>query len=494
MRNFLPVLLKDAYKIGHPAQYPKFTTKVVSNFTPRGSRVAGIEGAISLGQQYLRDEYFIRQFDENFFDRPREEVMKAYKRRVDNMIGPGTNINHIGELHELGFLPLRMKSIAEGKMVPFKVPVLTLQNTHDKFGWLPNMTETLLSNILWMPMTSATTAFQYRRNFEKYAKLTGADRAFVKWQGHDFSMRGLPGIEAACLSGFGHLTCFTGTDTIPAIDFAEEYYGADSDVELVGGSVPATEHAVMCLGLKAGEWETIDRLLFEIYPTGIVSIVCDTWDFWKVVTEYVPSRRDRILARNGKFVIRPDSGDPVQILTGDRNAQTRHERMGLVACLYESIGGKVNVSGFIELDPHIGDIYGDSITLDRQGEILDRLMNKGFASSNVVLGIGSYTYQYVTRDTFGFAMKATFGRVEGEDRAIWKEPKTDSGIKNSAKGLLRVGREFPDPGPIEGVLYLKENCTWEEEAGGELVTILEDSGVENETTLKEIRANIDAQV
>lgn len=485
MKHFLPVLYKDCYKIGHPAQYPKGTELVYSNITPRGSRIESDLGVIVFGLQYFRTEFLRRRFNEDFFAQPRDVVVKTYKRRVDSMLGPGTNVDHIGELHELGYLPIHLKVLPEGTFCPLRVPFATIKNTHDRFGWLTNMLETLMSSVTWRPVTSATTAFNYRKMFQHYAKLTGGDLAFVPWQGHDFSMRGMD-LEAAIVSGAAHLTSFTGTDTVPALDFLEEYYGANSDTELIGGSVPATEHSVMCIGGEAHERETITRLLCEVYPIApVLSVVWDTWDFWKGITETLPALKDIIMARPGKLVIRPDSGDPVLILCGDPNATTRHERMGLIAMLFEIFGGKVNAAGYRELDPHIGAIYGDSITRERQKEILGRLMMKGFASTNVVLGIGSFTYSYVTRDTYGQAIKATYGVVNRVGRALSKNPKTDSGLKRSASGLLRVEEEGR-------TLKLYEDQTWEQEAKGLLKTTFYD-GMDGATySLKDIRVKVES--
>ncbi len=489
--NILPVLLKDGYKVGHKQQYPADTTLVYSNLTPRKGR-DGLDGVISFGQQYFVREYLQDQFRENFFEREKEEVLHAYKRRIDNYLGPGISINHIAALHDLGYLPLQVKAIPEGTLVPYRVPVLTIRNTHDDFFWLTNMLETLLSNVLWLPMTSATTAFNYRRTFETYARATGAPREFVPWQGHDFSFRGMTGIEAACLSGAGHLLSFTGTDTIPAIDFLEQYYGADCTKELIGGSVPATEHSVMSMGGKGNEVETFRRLLTEVVPKGILSVVSDTWDFWRVLNEYLPTLRDVILARDGKLVIRPDSGDPVRIIVGDPEADSPAARKGAIRVLYEVFGGVTNAAGYIELDPHIGLIYGDSITRERQTMILEGLLREGFASSNVVLGIGSYTYQHVTRDTHGFAMKATYGETRSRGGVdIFKDPVTDDGTKRSATGLLCVYR-----GRVDGVetLRLQEKCSWMLEAEGQLQTIFKDGKALNVTTLTDIRRQIESQL
>lgn len=489
--TILPVLLKDGYKVGHKFQYPSDTTLVYSNFTPRASRVSGVNAVVSFGIQYFVLEYLVKQFDQNFFGQPKHQVLSTYKRRIDNYLGKDAiPIDHIAQLHDLDYLPLVVKAIPEGTLVPMGVPMVTLYNTHPDFFWLPNMLETLMSNVLWMASTSATTAFQYRKVFERYAKRTGADSSFVKWQGHDFSFRGLPGIEAACISGAAHLLSFTGTDTIPAIDFLEQYYGANSDLELVGGSVPATEHSVMSMGGEGDELGTIRRLITEVVPKGIISIVSDTWDFWKVLEEYLPALKPEILAREGKLVVRPDSGDPVHIICGDPAAcPGSPQHKGAVQCLEEVFGSTKTPEGFKVLDPHIGLIYGDSITIERQGQILSRLAEKGFASSNVVLGVGSYTYQYVTRDTYGFAMKATYGETKSRGgQAIFKRPKTDNGVKNSAKGLLMVAVR-------DNTLVLREDVTWNQEGCGMLCEVFRDGIVSTPTTtLADIRKRLEAQL
>lgn len=491
----LPVLLKDFYKVGHKFQYPKGTNKVYSNLTARSSRVPGTLGTIFFGLQYFILEYLIDQFSRDFFQKDRGEVVKAYKRMIDACLGPGTDVSHIGELHEMRYLPLHIKALPEGTFVPLRVPYLTIVNTEDRFFWLTNMLETLMSAVLWKGITSATTAFRYRKVFEGYARITGADPAFVPWQGHDFSFRGMSGVEDACISGAAHLQSFTGTDTIPAIPFLEKYYGANVESELIGGSVPATEHSVMCMGgasgtsLVEGEFETFKRLITEVYPSGIVSIVSDTWDLWTVVTEYLPKLRDVILGRPGKVVIRPDSGDPVKILCGDREAPYgTPQRAGVIKLLFDTFGGSFTTQGYAVLDPHIGAIYGDSITPERQLEILKRLEAMGYASSNVVLGIGSFTYEYVTRDTYGLAMKATYGEVNGKGQAIFKEPKTDDGTKNSARGLLRVDYDKA------GKMILIEDVDLERERGGLLQTVFKNGVPYNMQSLSEIRKRVAANL
>lgn len=478
-----PIHFTDGYKLDHRRQYPEGTTLVYSNWTPRKSRIPSIEKVVFFGLQYFIKKYILDDFENNFFKRDKAEVIEKYARRVNNYLGENwVGTEHIAALHDLGYIPIKIKALPEGSRVPIQVPMYVLFNTNPEFFWLTNYFETLISTTVWMPCTSASIAQKYREILDKYAAATSSQPEFVDFQGHDFSMRGMAGLEAASMSGAAHLLAFKGTDTIPAIDFLEKYYGANSDEELVGASVAATEHSVMSMGTNSGELETFRRLIVETYPKGILSIVSDTWDLWKVLSEYLPQLKDEILAREGKIVIRPDSGDPVDIICGNPKGKNETEIRGVIECLWEIFGGTTNEKGYKELDSHIGAIYGDSITLERAEQICIRLEKKGFASTNVVLGIGSFTYQYNTRDTFGFAMKATYGEIGDESRVIYKDPITDSGEKKSAKGLLRVEKSGDS-------FILKQNVSWEEE-GGEMRTVFENGKLLIDDKLSEIRQRL----
>lgn len=465
MNSLSPVTLIDGYKLDHRRQYPTGTTHVYSNWTPRMSRVKGQESVVFFGLQYFLARYLQEEFDAGFFLRSEDDVCDEYARRVNAYLGPNQiGTEHIRALHKLGYLPLEFRAVPEGTSVPLRVPMLTVENTHPDFAWLVNYIETLMSCVMWLPCTSATTASRMRALLNGYASKTASPADFVQWQGHDFSFRGMASPEAAALSGAGHLLYFTGTDTIPAIELIEKYYGGYPQSFLVGGSVAATEHSVMCAGGEESELETFHRLL-DLYPSGIFSVVSDTWDLWKVLTEILPLLKGRIMAREGKVVIRPDSGDPVDIICGDKKAPFGSPQYyGVVKLLWDLFGGTITESGHRLLDSHIGCIYGDSINEERAGAILKRLDEQGFASANMVFGIGSYTYQYVTRDTYGFAMKATWAEINGRGVDIFKSPKTDSGMKNSAKGRLAVVR-----GPSG--LTLINQATPEEEVKSELLPV-----------------------
>lgn len=517
-----PLLLVDFYKPHHNKMYPKGMTLLYSNLTPRKSRISGVNHVVVFGPQFFIKEYLIYRFKKYFFEKPLDFIINQYKEEIN------IDTSHIEALHKLGYLPIEIKSLTEGSLCPIGVPCLTIKNTHEDFGWLVNYLETLLSCVIWQPMTSATISFEYKKLLTAWAIETTGSADGVQWQAHDFSMRGMSSPESAITSGMAHLLSFTGTDTIPAIYAHKKYYNATG---LIGASVPATEHSVMCMGKKEAEIETFKRLL-DLYPNGILSVVSDTWDLWKVLTEFLPQLKEQILARDGKLVIRPDSGDPVDIICGydsgkykvqstlaseaageylteDGRWIKRPERKGVIELLWGTFGGTINKQGYKVLDPHIGAIYGDSITLDRAKEICQRLKAKGFASTNIVFGVGSYTYQYNTRDTFGFAMKATYGEVIDwerselvahgpgvsewdivkECREIFKDPITDDGTKRSKKGLLAVYDEsFADDMKGKKVdLWVNDRCTWEQEASGLLKTVFKDGVLINETNLEEIR-------
>ena len=494
MKKINPLLLTDGYKTAHHNMYPKGTTLVYSNFTPRSLKHAPkhCNEIVSFGQQMVI-KIIHEAFDADFFSQPKDVVCGEMKRELSMYLNTDYDVSHFEALHDLQYLPIKVKAIEEGTVVPVKVPVFTIYNTIPEFYWITNYLETIISNLLWKPITSATIAHNYRKVLTSWQEKTDAERGwFIDWQGHDFSMRGLDSIDATISSGIGHLTSFSGSDSLPAIYGARKYYG---ETGFIAGSVNATEHSVMCAGGKEDEIDTFRRLL-DTYPTGILSVVSDTWDLWKVCTEHVVTLKEEIMNRDGKLVIRPDSGDPVDILCGlntkseefkknwlDTAMSNKGEYEGVIEILWNVFGGTINEQGYKVLDSHIGAIYGDSITIDRADEICRRLEAKGFASTNVVLGIGSFTYQYNTRDTFGFAMKATYVEVNGEGREIFKDPITDDGTKKSATGLLRVTTG-------EDGYKLVDRQTWAGEQTGSLQTIYSDGNFYNTTTLTEIRGKL----
>jgi nicotinamide phosphoribosyltransferase len=489
----------DSYKLGHGEMYPDGTTKVYSNFTPRSMSHFNVPDEYKADKKivWFGLQGFLHELNsvwkETFFDLPEDEVTNEFNEFVAPFCGPnGFNIERVRELHRIGYLPLEIKSLSEGVRVPIGVPVLTITNTVASAFWLPNFLETWLSSELWKSSTSATMARVYRKIIDSYADLTGGSKEFVTWQGHDFSIRGMSGIADAAKSGAGHLLSFTGTDNLPAVKYVNDYYNGKST--FVGGSVPASEHSVMSSSSRDAELDTY-RYILSKYPSGVVSLVSDTYDFFQVITTYAKILKDDILNRVpdslglAKVVFRPDSGDPVKIITGDPDAPVGSpEHKGAVECLWEIFGGTVNDKGYKTLNQRVGLIYGDSITVPRCEAILVKLAAKGFASDNIVFGIGSYTYQFATRDSLGFAMKATHRVTNGEGVAIFKDPKTDNGTKKSAKGLLCVHKS-----PLSGDYILVDGVTVEGERSGELKTVFLDGKILVNDSIETIRARVSAE-
>lgn len=559
MTKINPLFATDFYKVSHINQYNPLTTLIFSNFTPRADKlfqhyikdapravlVAGVQGVI---QSFVMDLW-----NEGFFNQPKEKVVSQYKRLVDKSLGVNLDVTHIEQLHDLGYLPLEIRCLPEGTLCPIQVPVYTVHNTDDRFAWLTNYFESALSAETWKVMTNATTAFNYRLLFERYAEKTCDNNLHVDFQGHDFAFRGLSGIYDGYGSSFGHILSFKGTDTVLAIQYAEDFYAAEDT--FVAGSIPASEHSVATTNIGSiiastvfaadkkhdvdfqravAEKIFLSKYITQIYPDGFASYVADSYDYWSVLTEIAPALKDEIMAREGRLVFRPDSGDPVKVVAGykwngikykdleeayEDNAETdsevvnisgkfyavrdwkdwtqidtdkeipEHEVKGSVEVLWEIFGGEVNSKGYKVLDSHVGVIYGDSITLKRATEIFERLEVKGFASSNIVFGIGSYTYNYNTRDTFGFACKATGSIIDGEEILVSKEPKTDV-KKKSAKGFLSVVKDS------DGNYRLVDGLSFEDiqSPDNQLAVAFKDGKLVRKQSLVEIRENVSEEL
>lgn len=579
--NIFAPFATDWYKPGHRQMYNQNTQVIFSNLTPRNDKNFPHyaddkgHGVLVIGIRRMVIDALV-EYWKPFFQMSRDKAVSKFDRMAKNSLGASApSVECWGELHDLGFLPLQLNALPEGTLCPIGVPVFTVYNTIDKFFWLTNYVETLLSAESWKTMTNATAAFQYKRIAMEYALATCDNTDHVNFQCHDFSLRGLSCIEDGYKSGIGHLACFTGTDNIMSIESIHEYYGIDDD-QFVAGSIPATEHSVATTNIGAiveelkehfphlsedidglryiAEKEFLRKYVTEIVPAGFCSYVADSYDYWAVVTRILAELKEDIMSREGRLVVRPDSGDPVKVVAGyyvatqdewingtgnvpkieailfrngkyvsmetltkdiswmkDENGEVvdwntltgdefsdfvpDHEIRGSIQILWEVFGGEVNSKGYKVLDSHIGMIYGDSITVAREQEILKRLKDKGFASSNIVFGVGSYTYQYNTRDTFGFAVKATGSIIDDKEILVSKEPKTDPG-KRSAKGFIKVVKNS------QGNLELVDNLSFDNivDKDNELKPVFRNGKVilpqvDGRTeTWEDIRSRVDAEV
>lgn len=491
MYKINPLLESDFYKQVHWNQYPKGVTKVVSYFTPRMSRLKliGEDRLIMFGLQAFIKEFLIEDFNENFFNRPKEEVLMEYAHIMDNTLGEGLyGKNRIAELHDLGYLPLSIKALPEGTRVPVGVPMFEISNTHPNFAWLTNAIESVISCEMWHAMISANVGYMYRKTVDKYYSLSCDDNIPRRKALGDFSMRGQESKRSAYKSSAAWLLSFVNTATVPAIDYLEKYYGCDCSKEEVGYGAVSTEHSVMCsnFAVDGDEISMVKRLLTEIYPHTSFSMVSDSYDYWNLVDNILPQCKKEIMEHDGCILIRGDSGDPVEVVT-----QT-------VFHLWNQFGGNINSKGYKVLDPHIKAIYGDSITPQRASAIYEILTKEGFAANDVSLGVGSFSMQCLeefcgstprlnpyTRDTFGIAIKATYAEdADGKAIPIFKAPK-EAAFKKSHKGCVIVKLS-------DGGLIAEDEHTYAETFSEDnlMKTVFENGEIKISHSLQEIRTRL----
>lgn len=500
-----PLYLVDGYKPGHKALLPPDVRAVYGHFTPRSVKHAhpSITKITHFGS-ILAWKYLINLFDKEFFytkerksieAMPNELIRQANIRRLktkaleftsdlNKYLGTEYDKTHLNNLWDLGYLPLDVWALPEGTETLPNIPHQAFINSDSRYAWLTLFLETTVSMLSWEASTTATIIRKFRENVDKWVDKTDVDCTFRGNLCHDFSARGTnPFTNTA--SSLAFALFFSGSDTLAAIPASREYYEIAED-DVIINSVVASEHSVTCISIfnienflihssnassSINEYYSFDipaegsvenpdiRTIAEYltfkqwinrHPYGFLSLVIDTFDTWKNVTQIIPRLKEQILARDGKIVLRPDSGNPVDMICGifpeelegeelhemENNPQPYHK--GLIELLWDIFGGEVNSQGYKVLNPKIGAIYGDSITLERQEAIYRKLEAKGFAVSNVVLGVGSYTIRYNTRDTLGFAAKAAAFEKDSSVFPIFKDPITDDGTKKSLKGYQLV--------------------------------------------------------
>lgn len=508
MFNCNAFLLKDFYKAIHSELLPEGMTKSVSYFTPRSSRVNRWNGVVNFGIQAFCKTWLIDYFNENFFNKTEEEVVAEYARVMDNTLGKGLcDYEKIKKLHRLGYLPIEVVSLPEGMIVPIHCPIFGITNTHPDFAWLGQALESLISAEMWYPMVCATVGHTYREIVDKWYDKTCDDNVPRRRALGNFDFRGDQGLDAALKAGSAWCLSFVNSATVPVIPYLEHYYNCDCGKEEVAFGAVSTEHFVMCSNSAKDtkdnpdyEYADIDphcervfikRALTELYPNTSFSCVSDSYDYWNVVDNILPTLKDEILNHNGCMLVRGDSGDCVKVVTET------------VFHLWDIFGGTINSKGYKVLNPHIKALYGDSITIQRAEQIYDILEKNGFAASNVSLGVGSFSMHCIeedgilkpfTRDTFSMAIKAVYAEFTDEDgnvtkMPVYKDPKTDreaggGNFKKSQKGCCSV--IWRDKWSKE-ITYV-DGLTWEESMQDTLMeTIFKDGKMVKEESLADIR-------
>lgn len=481
-----PHLNTDGYKVGHAMLYPKGTQQVYELLIPRtNSYFPWDDKMVVFGY-----EYFVRQliktWQKDFFMKSWNEIKYDFSI-IREMFGSEevyeTMVARFKALHDHGRLPLEICLLPEGTLVPMRVPVMSITNTLPEFFWLVGYLETTILANTFVTSTNATIARQFRKIGEEFAELTADDSTYVDYQFHDFSQRGQHGDQAGILSGIAHLTSFKGTDVIPAVAEINREFATWGTI---GGTVLATEHSVM-EAYGTDQFKAYSELI-DSTPTGILSIVSDTYDYWEVIDDVLPSLKAEIMARDGKLVVRPDS------LAEEREGHYRIETpqelvVETLEALWETFGGKLNSKGYRLLDPHVGVLHGEGVTLDNIYKFMTAIERAGFSTANVVFGIGAYNYSVMSsRDSFGQAIKATAVVIDGEEKAVFKKPKSEAeAFKQSPKGFVAVTGE-------SGEYELHQELTSEEAKlfpHNKLQTFFNDGWVVNvPTTFDDIRKRI----
>ena len=515
MFNTNALLLKDFYKAVHSEMLDKGLVKSVSYYTPRMSRVKRWKKVVNFGLQAFCKNYLIDYFNENFFSRDENEVVEEYKHYMEKTMGVGIcDFEKIRNLHRLGYLPIEIWSLPEGMEVPIHCPIFGVTNTHPDFAWLGQALESLISAEMWYPMICATVGHSYREIVDRYYAETCDDNVPRRRALGNFDFRGDQGLDAALKAGAGWCLSFVNSATVPVIPYLEHFYNCDCDKEEVAFGAVSTEHFVMCSNSAKDtadnpdyEYADIDphreriflkRLLTELYPNTSFSCVCDSYDYWNVVKNILPTLQTEILSHNGCFLVRGDSGDCVKVVTET------------VFALWDIFGGTINKKGYKVLDPHIKALYGDSITIQRAEKIYQILKENGFAAQNVSLGVGSFSMHCIeedrgdgtfesdllpfTRDTFGVAIKAVYAEFKNDDGTftkmpVYKDPKTDresggGNFKKSQKGCCSV--IWKDKW-TKSITYV-DGLTWDESIKDTLMEpVFRDGKLLKEETLAEIR-------
>ena len=401
------ILKTDSYKLSHFKQYPPKTTKVFSYLESRGGKYPA---TIMFGLQYYLKEYLTKPITQKNI----EEADSLAKEH-------GVPFNREGWQHILdehqGKLPLRIRAVPEGMLIPTSNVLMTIENTDPKCFWLTNYVETLLLKI-WYPITVATTSFYIKKLIKNNLEASADNLDGLDFKLHDFGYRGVSSEESAAIGAAAHLINFKGTDTIAGIEFLRKYYSAP----VAGFSIPASEHSTITSWGEDGELEAYENMLDQYKDSPIVACVSDSYNIYEACRMW-GKLKDKIIKNNQTLVVRPDSGDPVEVI------------LGCLAILNEEFGSTINTKGY-KLLKNVRIIWGDGI--NGSGEItkiLYKMQEAGYSADNIAFGMGGGLLQKLDRDTQKFAIKCSAVIIDGKVREVFKNPSTDPG-KRSKKGFL----------------------------------------------------------
>ncbi|KHN79434.1 Nicotinamide phosphoribosyltransferase [Toxocara canis] len=459
------LFVADSYKITHHSQYPKGTSHVYSYFESRGGKFPEV---CFFGLQYLLKRWMVGPVVNKHMIQQAKHFYKVHFGDLDVFNEAGWN--HIVDKHN-GFLPLRIKAVPEGTVVPVKNVLFTVENTDPEVPWLTNWFETLLVQV-WYPMTVCTNSRAQKLVIARYLHETADSLDGLPFKLHDFGYRGASSVESASIGGAAHLVNFVGTDTIAGLQLCRKYYSS----MMAGFSIPAAEHSTITTWKKSGE-SAAYRNMLERFPAGLVSVVSDSYDVYNAVSNiWGDELREFVIdrANKGCLVIRPDSGDPSQVVVKVLNL------------LAEKFPTLTNSKGYRVLPSYLRVMQGDGVSYETIGKILEALKVDGWSAENIVFGTGGALLQKLDRDTQKCAFKCSHVVIDGEGINVWKNPTTDSG-KRSKKGRLTL--EKREDGSI---ITVQEGLG--DPAKDMLVTVFENGRLLIDYTLEEIRERAEIEL
>jgi len=461
------ILLADAYKYSHHKLYLPGTEYIYSYLESRGGK---FDNTVFYGLQYYLKTYLQGIVFTKEKINEAEALLQEVFGRDD--VFDRRRFEYIVHTHG-GHLPVRIRAVPEGTVVPVRNVLMTIENTDPACFWLTNFLETLLMQV-WYPCTVATLSREIKQIVKQYYNATASAASFagIDLVLNDFGFRGASSVESAGLGGSAHLVNFSGSDTLPASIFAKRYYGAQ---QAPGISIPATEHSIVTLLGEKGE-EAIFKHVLDTFPTGVIACVSDSYNIFRACEQYWgQDLKQQVLQREGTLVIRPDSGDPVRTL------------LQVFEILFKQFGFTTNEKGYKVLPPQVRVIQGDGISLSSVGNIYAALQQAGISAENLALGMGGALLQRVNRDTQEFALKCSYAMVNGKDIDVQKNP-----VELDAEGQLRTSFKHSKAGRLK---LVKENGEYRtltlQEApalADQLETVFENGHIIKEYSFAEIRA------
>jgi nicotinamide phosphoribosyltransferase len=455
------ILNTDSYKVSMFKQYPAGTTGVYSYIESRGGRY---DQTVFFGLQAFIKEYLLEPISQGDIDIA-DEILTAHGEPFNR-----AGWQYILDKHR-GYLPVVIRAVPEGTVVPVKNVLATIENTDPECFWLTTWLETALLRAVWYGTTVATQSWTIKQVILDYLERTG-DPSTIDFKLHDFGARGVSSMESAGIGGAAHLVNFMGTDTITGILFAREYYNAG----IAGFSIPAAEHSTITSWGRDNEVKAYENMLTQFAkPGAILAVVSDSYDIFNAASKlWGEELRQQVIDSGATVVIRPDSGDPVEV------------NRKLVEILGSKFGYTTNSKGFKVLN-NVRLIQGDGINELTVRSILGAFMAMGWSADNIAFGMGGALLQIVDRDTQRFAMKASSACINGKWRDVVKDPITDAGKKSKAGRvtLWQSGREY--------FSSVDKPKTWTDYGVGDATEVLEevyrDGKLVKEYTFDQVRAN-----